>query len=86
MHAGSKYANMQPEKRHFGIAGPWAWTLDPEMLDSGPIFRPKNTQNLVHYISSVLGKTYQTQRVGTIQSFSSLTLYDFSSVCLLWGK
>ncbi len=37
-------------KRHFGIAGPWAWTLDPEMLDSGPIFRPKNIQNLVHYI------------------------------------
>ncbi len=21
----------------FGIAGPWAWTLDPEILDSGPI-------------------------------------------------
>ncbi len=23
---------------HSGIAGPWAWTLDSEMLDSGPIF------------------------------------------------
>ncbi len=25
-------------KGHFRIAGPWAWTLDPEMLDSGPRF------------------------------------------------
>ncbi len=35
----------------FGIAGPWAWPLDPEMLDSGLRFRksrPTNTQNLLH--------------------------------------
>ncbi len=36
---------------HFGIAGPWTCVLDPEMLDSGPKFRPKNTQNLLLYIS-----------------------------------
>ena len=36
---------------HFGIAEPWAWTLDLEMLDSGPRFGPKNTQNLLLFFS-----------------------------------
>ena len=37
----------EPIFGHFGIAGPWAWTLNPEMLDYGLIFWPKNTQNLL---------------------------------------
>ena len=45
---GTSNFNME---RHFGIGGPWAWTLDLEMLDSGPRFRLKNTQNLVYFIS-----------------------------------
>ncbi len=57
-----------PPIRHFGIAAPWAWTLDPEMLDSGPILRPKNTQKLVHDIhlcSNIcvfLGRYFQKYR------------------------
>ena len=36
---------------HSGIAGPWTYVLDPEMLDSGPIFleiSAQNTQKLLH--------------------------------------
>ncbi len=39
------------ELRHFGIAGPWTSILDPEKMDSGQRFRPKNTQNLLLFIS-----------------------------------
>ncbi len=53
---------------HFGIAGPWTWTLDPEMLDPGPGFRPKNTQNLLLFIHGsskfcvFLGQDFQKSR------------------------
>ena len=30
---------------HFGIAGPWAWILDTEMLDSGQRFPEISAQN-----------------------------------------
>ncbi len=36
---------------NFGIAGPWTFIMDPDMLHSGPRFRSKNTQNLLLFIS-----------------------------------
>ena len=44
----SKFPAICQQCRYFGIAGPWAWTLSPERLDSDRDFqksRPRNTQN-----------------------------------------
>ncbi len=46
---GRKYTN---RSWHFGIDGPWTCVLDPEMLEYGPRFRPKNTQNVLLYMDA----------------------------------
>ena len=42
-----------PNKQHFGIAGHWAWTLDPEMLDSGPRFPEISAQKHTKFAASM---------------------------------
>ncbi len=66
----------------FGIAGPWAWILDPEMLDYGPRFpeipAQKHTKFGAIYI--ILDLCVERLRI-----LDSSDMYHFAVwVCYVW--
>ncbi len=60
---------------HFGIAGHWTWTLDPEMLDSGPIFPEILKQNSKR-------NTFRLRGMEDVSPSVCFTMINFKSVII----